>query len=349
MLAALLALPVTAMAVPGPAGRPTADVVMVWSPGAPIGPIEAVARARGAAVIDRSPAPPANVETAQFLRRGIDAYQAIRLDEARAAFDQARDLADKTGAAGLTHAQLSDLFLYRGLVRAAQGDEGAAWDELVTAMIISPNRTLDPTQYAPKVAELLKRVQDDTLHKHPQANLSIEAPDGCSVIVDGDEIAGAILRLTGPHWVRVTCNNFAPWATRVDLTTLGNNISATPKAYEAPAETELLVQARTAGARAIVVVEVRGKIATVRVIGIDGRERERRTVTVTRGDLTPVAAVVDELLTPQVVTRAPWYTSRWAWAVGAALATAAIVVPITAAIAGDTGATSWTVKPKGLP
>ena len=87
----------------------------------------------------------------------------------------------------------------------------------------------------------------------------------------------------------------------------------------------------------------------MRVLGIDGRERERRTVTVTRGDLAPLGRVLDELLAPPVVSHTVWYRSRWAWAVGAALATAAIVVPVTAAIAGDTGATTWTVRPKGLP
>jgi hypothetical protein len=339
----LAALATTASAAPA------ADVVVVWAPGTSIRPIEDAARHRGAALIDRSPQPPANAETLRFLQRGIELYKSIRLDEAQAALDQARDLADKTGAAGLTRSQLSDLFLYRGLVRAAQDDETAAWDELVSAIVIQPTRTLDPTQYAPKVAALLERVQNDVLQKHPQAKLAIDAPDGCTVEVDGEPVAGAVLRPTGPHWVRVTCPDHAPWATRVDLTTLDSHLASAPKPYEPPAETELLVQGRTAGARAIAVVEVHGKIATVRVLGIDGRERERRTVTVTRGDLAPVARVLDDLLAPPVVSHTVWYRSRWAWAVGAAIATAAIVVPVTAVIAGDTGATSWTVRPKGLP
>ena len=96
--------------------------------------------------------------------------------------------------------------------------------------------------------------------------------------------------------------------------------------------------------RSLVVVEVHGRVATVRVIGADGRERERRMVTVTNGDLAPVAAVLDALLVPPVVVHTPWYKTRWAWALGAAVLTAAIVVPVTAAIAGDTGATDWTLK-----
>ena len=327
---------------------PAADVVVVWAPGASIQPIEAVAQRHGAAVIDRSPAPPAVVETAQFLQRGIDAYQALKLDAAQAALDQARVLAEKTGAAGLTKTQLSDLFLYRGLVKIAAGDETAAWDELVTAITIFPTRTLDPEQYAPKVKELLARVEDDVLHKHPQAQLSLDAPPGCTAFVDGEAVAGPMLRITGPHWIRVACPDHAPWSTRVDLTTLDSHIVASPKPYEPPAEAELLVQARASGARAILVIEIRGPIASVGLLGIDGRERERRTFTVDQ-NLGALAAGVDEMLSPPVVATRAWYKSRWAWAAAAAIVTAAIVIPITAALASDNGATTWTATVKGLP
>ena len=330
------------------AAAPAADVVVVWAPGASLKPIRAVAQRRGAAVIDRSPTAPAMVETAQFLSRGIDAYQALKLDAAQAALDQARVLAEKTGADGLTKTQLSDLFLYRGLVKIAGDDDAGAWDELVTAITIFPTRTLDPEQFSPKARELLARVEDDVLHKHPQAQLSVEAPPGCSVFVDGEPVAGPILRITGPHWTHVTCPDHAPWATRVDLTTLDSHVVASPKAYEPPAEAELLVQARVSNAHAILVVEVRGQIATVRLLGIDGRERERRSVTADPS-LAAVAAAVDDLLAPPVVATRAWYNSRWARADADALNTAAIVNPITAAIASDSGATTWTAKVKGLP
>jgi hypothetical protein len=326
---------------------PAADVVLVWAPGASSRPIALVAAAHGAAVIDLSPAPPAVAETAQFLQRGITAYQAIRFAEAQAALDQARDLADQTGAAGLTNAQLSDLFLYRGLVRAAQGDEPAAWDELVTATVVHPTRTLDPQQYAPKVAALLAKVQDSVLRDHPQAKLAIEAPPGCTVVIDGEPVAGPVLRVTGPHWARVTCGGFEPWATRVDLTRLDAHVVASPKPYARPDDAALLVQARVAGARALVAVEVDGGLAVIRLIGIDGRERDRRAVAV-HGDLAPVAPLVDSLLTPVVAAHRPWYQSRWTWAAAAALIAAAIAVPITAAIVGDSGATTWTLKLKGF-
>ncbi|HEX7699821.1 MAG TPA: hypothetical protein VF403_03840, partial [Kofleriaceae bacterium] len=94
-------------------------------------------------------------------------------------------------------------------------------------------------------------------------------------------------------------------------------------------------------------VEVRASLATIRLVGIDGRERDRRSATVTRGDLTPVAAIVDEMLAPVIVKHEAWYRSRWVWIGGAVLATAAIVIPATLLIAGQAGATSATVTPTG--
>lgn len=321
----------------------------MWAPGVPIAPIETVARRRGVAVIDRSPSPPVSVDTARFLQRGIASYDAIQLDQAQAALDQARDLANRTGGQGLTRAQLSDVFLYRGLVRAALGEESAAWDELVTALVIHPTRSLDPAQFAPKVQALVKRVRDDVLQRRPQATIEIEAPDGCTTRIDGEAVAGPVLRLIGPHYAQVICADRQPWSSRLELTTQDTRVTASPKAYQPPSDTDLLVQVRSAGVQTVVAVEVHDQLATVRAIGLDGRERARRVVVLPTRDLRPAAVVVDELLAPRVDRREHWYESRWAWAIGAAVMTAAIVVPVTAAIAGDSGAANWTVRVRGLP
>jgi hypothetical protein len=353
LAAVAVGAPALAAPGPGPAGKTEpaaalgADLVVVWAPGASIQPIAAVGRARGVAVIDRSPAPPAQAETAEFLRRGQRAYDEGRLADAQRAFDQARDLVEKTGAAGLTRIQLSDLYLYRGLVKAAQGDEAGAWDELVETLVIYPSRTLDPAQYAPKVAALLARVQEDVQVKHPTSKLTVDAPPGCTAIVDGEPVAGAVLRPTGPHYLAVTCPDYEPWSSRIDLTTLDSHPIVTPRPYEAPSETEILVQARSVDARAVIVVEVHGKLATIRLVGVDGRERERRSASVERGDLAPIAAIVDAMLAPAIVHHEAWYRTRWAWVTGAVIVTAAIVIPITAVIAGDTGATRATIVPTG--
>jgi hypothetical protein len=283
-----------------------------------------------------------------LLARGVAAYDALKLDEARAVLDQARDLADRTGAAGLTTAQLSDIFLYRGLVRAQAGDETAAWDELVTSISVQPSRELDPARFPPKIVDEFRRASDTLQHERPAADLQLDVPVGCTPYVDGAASSGKAHLPAGPHWIRVACADRTPWGQRIDLTTLGVHLAPDPSPYAPPSDAELLVQARVAGARALVVAEVHGAIATARLIGLDGRERDRRTVAIASNQLSPLAGAVDQLLRP-VSDRHRWYQSRWAWAAGAAALAAIVLVPVTAAIASETGASSGRVQVKGLP
>jgi hypothetical protein len=343
-------LPLVAVLAVAPTldAAPAADLVVVWAPGGKIGPVEAAAKKHGAAVIDRSPLPPGQVPTADILKRGIAAYDATRFDDALTALDQARDLADRTGAAGLSTVQLSDLFVYRGLTRAQLTDVTAAWEEFVTAVVVDPARELDPARFAPNVAELLARAKESALHGRPSAPLEVVAPLDCAVTVDGSAQTAKVDRIVGPHWVRVTCADHAPWGARIDLTNLGGRIEPTPVGYVPPSEADLLVQARVAGVRSLVIAELHGEVATARLISLDGRERDRRTVTI-KGDLEPLGVAVGELLTPAPTQH--WYQKRWAWAAGAAAIAAIVLVPITALIASDSGPTSATVRPdfKGMP
>lgn len=339
----LLAIAVAlGVASPGAIAAPTADVVVVWAPGAKVAPIDEVARRAGAAVIDRSPSAKEVPATAGILRRGIEAYDALRFEDAWATLDEARALADRTGAAGLSQAQLADLFLYRGLVKIQQGDLNAYWDELVTSVTLDPVRVLDPARFPPKVASELARVHQ-ALTDRKRATLAVDAPAGCTALIDGAAASavGSAQPLVGSHWVYVTCADRAPWGTRVELT--GDQLVVARNTVLAPpTDDEVLIQARTVGARAFVAVEVRSGVGTARLVGVDGRERDRRSVSVAE-DLAPLAAAVSELLAPEPKTH--WYASRWAWAAGAAVIAAAILVPLTAAVAQDSTPSTWKVRP----
>jgi hypothetical protein len=61
------------------------------------------------------------------------------------------------------------------------------------------------------------------------------------------------------------------------------------------------------------------------------------------GDLAPLAGAVRQLLTPPDRTR--WYETRWAWAAGAAVVAAAIVIPVTAALTQNASPSTWTARP----
>ena len=324
---------------------PAADLVVIWAPGAKVAPIQDVARRAGAAVIDRSPTANELPATGGILKRGIEAYDALRLEDAWATLDEARALADRTGAAGLTQTQLADLFLYRGLVKIQQGDTGAYWDELVTSVTIDPVRVLDPARFPPRVASELARVHQ-ALSDRKRVTLAVDAPGGCTVLIDGAAASAVATAqpLVGSHWVYVTCPDRAPWGTRVEVTGDQRVVARNP-VLAPPTDDEVLIQARTAGARAFLAVEVRSGVGTARLVGADGRERDRRSVAIT-GDLTTLAGAVRELLAPAPTTR--WYESRWAWATGAAVLAAAILVPVTAALAQRSSPTTWTAKP-GYP
>ncbi|HEX4421218.1 MAG TPA: hypothetical protein VH165_25060, partial [Kofleriaceae bacterium] len=256
--------------------------------------------------------------------------------------DEARALADRTGAAGMSQAQLADLFLYRGLVKIQLGDTNAYWDELITSVAIDPVRVLDPARFPPRVASELARVHQ-ALADRKRATLGVDAPSGCTTLIDGapaSAVASAQL-LVGSHWVYVTCADRAPWGTRVEVT--GDQLVVARNAGLAPpTDDEILIQARTVGAKAFVAVELRSGVATARLVGSDGRERDRRSVAAA-DDLAPLAAAVRDLLAPIEPTR--WYESRWAWAGAAAIVAAAIAIPVTAAFAGNNGPSTWTARP----
>jgi hypothetical protein len=322
-------------------GAPRADLVVVWAPGMRITPIEGVVKGAGAALIDRSPAPPGGSQTVQLIQAGMVALEKpdFKLDEVWQLLEQARTEVDRTGAAGLTEAQLSDLFLYRGLVKVLQGETDASWDQLVNAVTVSPTRELDPARFPENLRELYKRARDIVSAK-PRARLTVTAPEGCTINVDGRPSVGAVERPLGPHWISTTCSDRRPHGYKIELT--GEvTVPVEPSPFLPPSDTEMLVQARTAGARAFVAAEVRAGVGTARLVGLDGRERDRRTVTIT-SDLGPLADAIAELIKPPPATK--WYQSKYVWAAGAVVLTGIIAIPLTLAFSGDQASADFGLK-----
>jgi hypothetical protein len=320
---------------------PAADLVVVWAPGTKIAPVEAIARRHGAAVIDKSPLPPTATQTAQQIQQGIDAYSNMHYEDAAKLLASAASEVERNGAAGVTTAQLSDLFLFRGLVKDLKDDPSGAFDDLVIAGVVDPTRELDPLRFPPKVVEQFERAKE-TIRKREHGQLTVEAPVGCTTLIDGAPASGPVDRLAGLHWVRVICADREPYGHKIELIAGATTLPVQPTPYMPPSDSELLIQARTASARAVVIAEVHGQVATARLIGLDGRERDRRTVTLT-SDLVPLAAAVGDLLAPPPEHH--WYDSKWAWAGGAAILAAAVLIPVTAAIAGSSAPSSATFQP----
>lgn len=330
---------VLALAAPAVAA-PKADLVVVWAPGMRVAPVESATKKAGAAFINKSPSPEAAAQTAQLVAKGIAAFDALELDNAWQLLEQARSEAVRLGGSGLTRAQLSDLFLYRGLIKVQQGDTTSAWDELVASSTVEPTRELDPGRFSPKVRAEFDRARE-TVNAKPRATLTVKAPDGCSVIVDGVPAPGPVSLPVGSHWINASCTARRPYGYKVELTS-DVTVPIEPSPYLPPTDSEVLVQARTAGSRAFVSVEVRAGVATVRLVGLDGRERDRKTVNVT-GDLGPVADALTELLTPSPERH--WYQSKWTWIGVGAFAAALIAIPVTAVLSNDSGPTNASARP----
>jgi hypothetical protein len=323
---------------------PTADLVVVWAPGMRTAPVVAAARGAGAAVIDQTPKPEESAQTAQLVIKGLDAFERLEFDEAWQLLDTARSEVDRNGAAGITQAQLSDLFLSRGLIKAQQGDSNASWEELVVANTVDPTRELDPGRFAPKIRAEFERAQA-TVKNKGKAKLKVSVPEGCRVFVDAAIAPGAVVLIVGRHWVNVRCPDRRPRGEKLELVGGDVTLPIEPILISPPTDTDLLVQARTSGARAFVLAEVRGNVATARLVGLDGKERDRKTVTIGT-DLEPLADAVTALLTPKAHT--PWYRTKWVWAAGGALTAAAIVLPLTIFATQDNGP-SDTKYMLGLP
>ncbi|HEX5060585.1 MAG TPA: hypothetical protein VFV99_14555 [Kofleriaceae bacterium] len=322
---------------------PTADLVVVWAPGLRTAPVVQAARGAGAAILDRSPKPEGTATTAQLVQKGLDAFERLEFDQAWQQLDSARSEVDRTGAAGLTQAQLSDLFLYRGLIKTQQGDSNGAWEELIVANTVDATRELDPGRFPPKIIAEFERAQA-TVKNKGGAELTLTVPQGCRATVDATNVnvATAIPLIVGRHWVRVTCPDREPDGRRVELVGGKITLPITPPEFAAPTDTELLGQAQRSGARAFIVAEVRNNVATARLVGLDGKERDRKTVTIGT-DLEPLADAVSALLTPRA--HRPWYKSKWAWAVGGAVGAAAIVIPLTIFATQDSGSPAFTARP----
>jgi hypothetical protein len=323
--------------------RPAADVVIVWAPGQGVGALQTTVREAGAAMIDRSPTAKTAAGQAKKLAEAIAEFDALRIEEATSLFAEVKADADRTGGGDLTQTALSDLFLYRARIAFDRGDATAAWESWTTALVIAPTRVIDPARFAPNVIAEVERART-ALADRARAKLAVTVPPGCTPQIDGAPASQAPY-LVGQHWVAVTCPDREPWGTRIeivgDLTLAAGNAPLAP-----PSTDEMLIQARTAGAQAFISVAISGGVAVLRLISADGRERDHRTVSVEAG-LADTSRVLREMLQP-IRVATPWYQRRTTWAIIAAVATAAIVIPVTTAIVRDNRDTSGTARPSGV-
>lgn len=331
---------------------PAADVVVLWSE-QPVAQVTAAvgdaAARNSAAYIDASREAADLPDPRPLIKRGIAAYGALEVEGAINSLTAAAELVDRTGAANLDTAVLADLFLYRALAR---GDDPRSWDDFVTVAAIQPTRILDPANYGPRVVDRFGQARAHVAAL-PRGKVSLVAPPGarCTVRIDAGPVTTHELELPfGHHWIDATCDGRAPVRRRLDVDRVALDVKIAGPEVTPPGDTALLVQGRTAGARALLAVIVRPRSALLRRIGIDGKEQDRQTITLRgtdrdRGDL--VAAVNRMLAPPAPRPREPWYRSKWVWAAAGGVIAGAILLPF---VLDNSGSTPEVVgRPENLP
>lgn len=349
-LVAILALAATETA----RAAPSADVVVTWSatPPGPMGDAVADTAARaGASYVDASPEAVPLPDPRPLIKRGIAAYGSLEFDAALTALDAATAIVDQTGAAQVDSATLGDLFLHRALTHTQRGDDSRAWDDFLGAAGIDPTRVLDPAGFPPRAVERFEQARAQ-IAATPRGRVKLVGPPGCKVRIDGAAMGAAELELAfGRHWLDAVCEGRAAVRRRLLVDRPILEVPLAGAEIKPPDDAALLIQARTASARAIVAVTVVARAAVVRRIGVDGKEQDRASVAL-RGapaaDARAVALAVGRMLAPpSPAEKLPWYQSRWMWAAAGAAAVSAILIPLAVTSGGS--APTVSVRPSGVP
>lgn len=350
----LAVMPILVLCSAGPAWAEPGEPLLVFhGPAEPAPPVSealqalrALATERGTAVVDVSPAPPPVISLDRYLARGIEAYEALRPEEAFAELDQGIVAAARRGGLGLGRTGLSDLHIYRGLVLTQLGDSVRAWDDFVRAAVIDPTRRLDPVRFPPRAVETFTRAVDAVAPDH--GSLLVRVPGDCALTIDGrDGAAGEAMPMArGDHYVAIECPQAAPYGRVVTVVSDPTEIEPAIERRRPPTDAELVAAARERRAPAVigVLVEGRGRerVITLRLLDASSG-KPRMQLLVSAPPDAPVndrvTAAVERLvrewsgpvaMVPDTRTPAPtrWYRRPWVWGVAGAAVTAAILAPL---------------------
>jgi hypothetical protein len=230
----------------------------------------------------------------------------LSFDEALPELDAADAEVAATGGAGLSPADLSDLYLHRGWATAratwksnaapetadANPGRAKAFEEYVRAAVFAPDRNLNPRELPPQVvADFARAVVE--VRARPRATLVVTGDADAQVSLDGAaatpvaggaSFAGVVF---GEHLLSVEELGRARWGTRV-------TVSAAKVEQVIPARAALGLDdmvaaqhARRMGARFALVGERKpgpGARVELRLVDLEGKKRDAALVS-TSGDV----------------------------------------------------------------
>jgi hypothetical protein len=182
------------------------------------------------------PAPPPPKARAT-LQGTIAKVMKLAFAEAMPELDAAAAEVVSTGGAGLTTAELADLFFFRAMATAradwnapakaaagaANPDRARAFDDYLRAAALTPDRPLNAQQLPPQVIADFHRAVEQ-VRKGGRGTLVVRGDADAQVILDGGaplKVAGGVTFRDvayGDHAVAVEELGRAPWGTQVTLT-----------------------------------------------------------------------------------------------------------------------------------
>jgi hypothetical protein len=289
--------------------------------------LERALQARGRRLREVTSARAEEPRLAPELKRALEAYAALRLDEALAALRALSASAEKLGGADLDTHQLGELYLHLALCAQELGQNDAAWDAFVRSARIDPTRALDPARVPPRATTIHRRAQQELGQLTP-VELELRLPQGARARIDGDEghASGPVGRklVPGPHFVRVDAPGFEDFRGMVTLNSRSEVFAPNLRTLEAPAiadEGEAL-SARLERAGDGWRLSLRGRQAGVTL--------EASSPVRAQSAEAVAARLVERVMGAPPPRRVPVYKKWWLWTVVgvAAAAGVAIAVPV---------------------
>jgi hypothetical protein len=219
------------------------------------------------------PAPPAP-RAPDALHLGILHAQQQAFAEALRELDTAAAEVAATGGAGLSTAELGDLYLYRAMA-TARADWNAkaatppteertrAYADYLRAATMAPDRAASPTELPPQVVADFQRAVEE-IHHRPRGTLVIKGSADAQIALDDGplmRIAGSISfrDLTfGEHLVRAEELGYAPWGATVSFGQATLEVLIPARAPLALDDATAAAHARRMGARFALVAQPKG-------------------------------------------------------------------------------------------
>lgn len=305
--------------------------------------MEDIARRDGGAFVDLSSKAPSPPIAPAELGRAVAAYQEFDYGRAIQHLTIAFSEIASSGVRSVSNSELCDLYIYRALVRSAQGDSSKSWDDFVQAALIDPTRHLDAVRFSPSVAARFERARKAVI-EGPVHLLSVESAGDCNLVVDGLErgLATPVSLRAGRHFLQLTCSGYQEYS---ESLLLDKDLDLRPRLVrpQTPSASDAVSVAKERGFRHVAFVRVPFSrpvnTAVFTLFAINGFEvgRTSMALAATSGDKAVAMAALSRLLDalapanipkPLVVIRErSWYQSPWLWAAAGVVATSAILLP----------------------